>query len=364
MSESPRYSILSALGNLKSYSLYLLSFIAIVTFLFLGTRQIIPSTPSASSIANFTSYNSFAVSIDQVSESFLVSRFAAVSSLPSSDVISDNFTSLNIIYELAKGSDGKLDFPNIIDTSNIPYGIAIEYVFKSGDSLDAIAKQYGVSTTDIRWSNNLKNNNVAVGTRLFIPTRPGILYTVRSGDTIDSLVARYKTNYDEFVAFNNLDIKGLQVGATVLLPSGQLPERERPEFVAPTPRPQPSVATGRNTYAYGWCTWYAADKRARLGRPIPNSWGNAATWLDRAARDGWQVSRARAPGGSVPRVGAIMHNYADGSFAGRFGHVAIVESIVPGKSVTVSEMNWVGWGRVSTRTVTWARATKFYNYIY
>lgn len=364
MSSSQRYFFSSVWHYFKPYAWYFVAFVAIVVFLFVGSRGTTANSSSDSLIISYAGNNDFAVSMDQISESFLISQFTSSMSLPSSDIVSDNFTSLSIIYDLTKSSDAKLARPNIIDTSGLTHEIAVEYTFKEGDTLQAIADKYGVTTTNIRWSNNLKNNNVSVGKVLYIPTRPGILYTVKSGDSIDGIVSKYKTNKDEVIAFNDFDVKEFKAGITILLPSGELPEKEQPEYVAPTTAPSYNYSRNTsNTYSYGWCTWYAADWRSSHGAAIPNSWGNATTWLDRAAAMGWQVSRSSS-GASVPKVGAIMHNYAFGSGANRFGHVAIVESVNPGVSVTVSEMNWVGWGIRSTRTVDWNRATTYYNYIY
>jgi surface antigen len=88
-----------------------------------------------------------------------------------------------------------------------------------------------------------------------------------------------------------------------------------------------------NRFAYGYCTWYVANKRY-----IP--WlGNAIDW--------WPNARAYGYGeGSIPRVGAVMVTRESG-----YGHVAYVEAVNADGSWYVSEMNFVGWNRVSTRTI-------------
>lgn len=89
-----------------------------------------------------------------------------------------------------------------------------------------------------------------------------------------------------------------------------------------------------NTYAYGFCTWYAAQRRPDL----PNRLGNGGAWLSNAQKLGLST-------GSEPRTGAVMVTRE--SWA---GHVSYVES-VDGSNVTISEMNFRGWNRISTRTV-------------
>jgi surface antigen len=105
-------------------------------------------------------------------------------------------------------------------------------------------------------------------------------------------------------------------------------------------------------YDYGYCTWYAASKRAAIGRPVPSNLGNASTWL----------SLARAAGlatGSTPQAGAVIwtppRDY--------YGHVGFVDSVDPDGTTHVSEMNVAGWNRVSTKTLTAAQAAN-YGYIY
>lgn len=102
--------------------------------------------------------------------------------------------------------------------------------------------------------------------------------------------------------------------------------------VAPT-AVQHAPGNARNGYAYGNCTYYVAMKRA-----VPRGWGNARTWLQRAAASGYKT-------GTTPAVGAIAWTPF-----GRYGHVAYVEA-VNGNTVTISEMNYVRWNRVNTRTV-------------
>jgi len=73
-------------------------------------------------------------------------------------------------------------------------------------------------------------------------------------------------------------------------------------------------AQAANLYSTGQCTWWASARRAEVGRPIPQFWGNAKTWDDFARRDGYPVNQ-------TPAVGAIMQ-----SDAGSLGHVAFVEA--------------------------------------
>jgi surface antigen len=95
-------------------------------------------------------------------------------------------------------------------------------------------------------------------------------------------------------------------------------------------------------YAWGNCTWWAAIRRSQIGAPIPNSWGNAATWAVRAQADGYLVDH-------TPSYGAIMQTpYVDNGL----GHVAFVENVNPvDGSWTISEMNVEGLDVVDYKTL-------------
>lgn len=122
--------------------------------------------------------------------------------------------------------------------------------------------------------------------------------------------------------------------------------------VVQTPKPAPKVAqkapivarivSYANTYSPGYCTWFVASRR-----PVPSGWGNARNWLANARAAGFAT-------GSVPRVGAIAW-----TGAGAMGHVGLVTG-VNGSQVTITEMNYAGFGVVSSRV---ANASEF-GYIY
>lgn len=104
---------------------------------------------------------------------------------------------------------------------------------------------------------------------------------------------------------------------------------------APVEVPKPVYIAGNvaNHFPWGYCTWYVASKRS-----VP--WiGNAITWYSQAIAYGFTV-------GNAPAVGAIMVTRESS-----LGHVAYVEAVNPDGSWVVSEMNYVGFGVISSRTV-------------
>jgi surface antigen len=101
----------------------------------------------------------------------------------------------------------------------------------------------------------------------------------------------------------------------------------------PQGAPVQTEAPGANHFAYGYCTWYVANRRY-----IP--WmGNAIDWWPNARPYGYAE-------GALPAVGAVMVTRES-----PIGHVAYVESVNGDGSWTVSEMNYSGWNVVDQRTI-------------
>ena len=100
-----------------------------------------------------------------------------------------------------------------------------------------------------------------------------------------------------------------------------------------------------NRFPFGYCTYYVAQRRF-----IPWS-GNAIAWLSGAQSFGYAT-------GDTPQVGAIVVT----NEGGKAGHVAYVDA-VNGDQITISEMNYNGFGVVSSRTIS-ASYGRILGYIY
>lgn len=202
------------------------------------------------------------------------------------------------------------------------------------------------------------------------PPQP-VKHVVAEGDTLSSIAIQYQTTWSRLYAKNthlaHPDVISHGLELTIPAADEQLAER-----ALPTPAPEPVVeqapaavkppvkqkpaqtqqrtirtqsaaprgsSTG-NTYGYGYCTWYAKNRRMDL----PNNLGNADTWVSRAAAQGLAT-------GSEPRAGAIGQ---------RGMHVVYVEAVNGDGTVTISEMNREGWNVISSRTV----SSSYFRYIY
>lgn len=105
-----------------------------------------------------------------------------------------------------------------------------EHIVRSGESLGAIARKYGVSLTDLRESNPAvrKTSLIRPGQRLVVPTGGGLVpagasdggsgapsrssatsHVVRSGETLSAIAARYDVEVSALKTWNKLPSSGL-----------------------------------------------------------------------------------------------------------------------------------------------------------
>jgi surface antigen len=239
------------------------------------------------------------------------------------------------------------------------------YVAQPGETVASIAAKFNVTSESIAWSNNITGNIVAAGTTLTIPPVTGIVYTVAAGDTPDSLAQKFRASKEQIIAYNDAEITGLRPGTKIIVPNGQQVAPARGGNYSGLTGAAGFAATyGYNGYDYGFCTWYVADKRAKMGRQLPSNLGDAWTWDDRASVAGIRVD-------NVPAVGAAVVTKT----GSRPGHVAIVEAVNDDGSVWISEMNSRGqrsmtdasaaggWGKVDFKVIPAAQARSL-NYIH
>jgi surface antigen len=297
-------------------------------------------------------------SVDQIVAADLAASTAETANLSVASNVANLSISLNAKGELAQSDDNLLSKPQIIQPNAGARGITA-YTTVVGDSVPSIAARFGLSPDTIRWANNLSTDAVNPGQQLSIPGTDGVVYTVRGGDTTAGLAQKYRATEGRIVSYNDLEFTGLTPGQRIVIPGGVLPDNERPGRTTTGGGGSSSSFGGRiaaasvgNRYDYGYCTWYAYNRRAQLGRPVGSFWGNASTWASYARASGYRVDNRPAPG-------AVMQS---GGYGG-YGHVAVVESVGADGSVTVSEMNYAGWNVVSSRTIPAGQASA-YNYIH
>jgi len=237
------------------------------------------------------------------------------------------------ISEVYLGRFSTIVKPLAIPSSAVPSHSVISYTVSDGDTVASVAQKFNISVDQLRWSNPLIYDWVGAGQHLNIPPVAGVVYAAGKGDTMDSIASSYHVDADVIVEYNR--VTEVTPGMLLVIPNGVGPEFKPIQYGRPivsraydTPG---SYSNGR--FPWGYCTWYVASKR-----PVP--WiGNAYQWPDNARAMGYQT-------GMTPKPGAIMATWESS-----LGHVAYVEAVNADGSWTVSEMNFVGFGVVSRRTI-------------
>jgi len=295
-----------------------------------STQTGLPMTQQSAIIG--TGNDSATEPLDQLSSADIAANAAIAARLAETTSVLNLADSAKADLSLAPADSTVIAKPQSVATPLKSNKDIKEYVVVAGDTVATIATKFGVTSDSIMWSNNLTGNSVGAGTKLLIPPVSGIVYTVKAGDTVDTLAQKYRANREQLVAYNDIELTVLKPGDRILIPNGQ--------------QPAPAVYVSRalvavygfNGYDYGWCTWYAAERRAQLGRPIPTGLGNANTWVARAAGMG-------LPTGSTPQVGAVAMKHLRAP-----GHVAVVEAVDGSGGFWISEMNSYGQASMTDPT--------------
>lgn len=295
-------------------------------------------------------------SVDQVAVASLAARTAEVAGLSVTNEVTNMSITMDVKSQLTQSDEAVITKPQVFEPASS--SALLSYKAIAGDTVPSVAVRYGITPDTLKWANNLVTDNLVPGTDLTVPAADGVVYTTKDGDTLDGVAQKYQADKARIVSKNNLELTGIVAGRRILLPGGTLPANERPGYVAPrtinVSTPVTGVVAARainpmfaaqagNKYSYGYCTWYAYNRRAQLGRPIGSFWGNASSWAYAAAAAGYTVTRGN------PDVGDVMQN------GGGAGHVAVVEEKHADGSIRVSEMNYYanggGWGVISYRDV-------------
>jgi len=102
------------------------------------------------------------------------------------------------------------------------------YLVKSGDSLSVIAKKYGTTVTNLKQLNGLKSDTIYVGQNLKVPqsttttttaTTVPATYIVKSGDTLSGIAKQYGLTISNIKQLNGLTSDVIYIGQTLKLKS-------------------------------------------------------------------------------------------------------------------------------------------------
>ena len=332
-----------------------------------SNAQLNELTAAATSTPTQPTSTAQTASIDEVVATSVAASAAEQTSMPIARNLANTSVSLSAQSELSQTSDSVITKPQIVQ-SNVQSRDIQMYTVQPGDTIPSLAVKFNVSPETIRWVNNIEGDLLPAGKQLKILPVNGIVHTMQPGETVASVAQKYGADAARIVSYNDLEISTVTNGQTLIIPDGVLPANERPGYQAAsataytagtlggyTPGVDVSKAgaSAGNRYAPGYCTWYAYERRAASGRPVGSFWGNASTWAANASAAGFLVDNR-------PAAGAVMQTSYGG---GGYGHVAYVESVDSSGDVHLREMNYAGFGVVSSRVIPAGQAGS-YNYIH
>ena len=204
---------------------------------------------------------------------------------------------------------------------------------KEGETIWSVAKHYNLKAETIIWANNLESETIKPGQQLIIPPVDGAIHIVAQGETLKEIAQKYEADLENILVFNELTSpEEIFSGQVLIIPGAKLPK------IPQTKSEKSFKLSSSNSYPYGYCTWWVAQKRA-----IPSWWGNAKDWLKNAQNSGYPVCLGSD---CQPKVGAVVSLRTRHSL----GHVAYVEEI-NGSKIIFSEMNYAGFGVVTKRVL-------------
>jgi len=201
------------------------------------------------------------------------------------------------------------------------------YTVQSGDTLTAIAAQFGLHIETLYWYNNLKSADLlSVDQQLRIPETDGLIHEVKEGETLDSIAEKYGVRKGSLIAYAANGLRepyNLVVGQKLFVPGASKPiprpviataPRATFRFNAPSYASLPGgerfswPAVGRITERFGW-----TGSRWHTGLDIATSWGTPiySAAAGTVTQAGWS--------GSLGYMVEIDHGEG---WVTRYGHMA------------------------------------------
>ncbi len=204
------------------------------------------------------------------------------------------------------------------------------YKVRRGDTIQKIAKSFGVSDATIRWANNIpRGGSIKEGDELVILPVSGVRHTVARGDTVSSIAKKYDGDPDDILVFNGLAInEKLEIGSIVIVPDG-----EASEFAPAQNIPRPIIVRGSGPDLGGYYTAPLASYRKTRGLHGYNGIDIAAPRGSAvyAAADGVAIiARASGWNGGYGKYIVLSHPNNTQTV---YGHLDAV-LITPGQRVT------------------------------
>lgn len=201
----------------------------------------------------------------------------------------------------------------------LPLSLSIStHVLDKGQTIDAVAKRYGLSRDSLISMNGIVNvKRIQAGSILKIPNMDGVLHTVKKGEGLSAIASRYKTDRIGILDANDLDTDILHVGQVLFIPGGRLDKLELKRALGEQIFAWP--VRGRISSNYGTrLDPFTGQKSFHKGIDIVGAWASPI----KAALDG----RVEETGYS-PLYGNYIIISHDGGFQTSYCHLSSINAV-------------------------------------
>ena len=99
----------------------------------------------------------------------------------------------------------------------------VEHQIKPGETLSHIAARYNVTSETLISYNDIKDvRSIKPNLIINVPNMKGILYTIEKNDSLSSIANKYKVSKVDILDANNLDNEVLHLGQKLFVPGGRM----------------------------------------------------------------------------------------------------------------------------------------------
>jgi murein DD-endopeptidase MepM/ murein hydrolase activator NlpD len=143
----------------------------------------------------------------------------------------------------APGLDDEAEKKKLLESKQTDYSspekfqklVIHEHKVVQGETLQKIARKYGVSVDTIRGTNNLAPEGILrIGSILKIPSKDGILHKMQKGGDLVSIARKYRVSLKKIIEENDVRNPDFVVANTVLFIPDAKPLNSFPGFIWPS----------------------------------------------------------------------------------------------------------------------------------